>query len=137
MVFPLFDDNTDRRRQPVVNYVLIIINVLVFVFLQEFGKEDNRFTMAFSMVPEEIVTGEDVVGEREIHDSHGRRVGAIHHEQNPISVYLTLLTSLFMHGSIMHLLGNMLFLWIFGNNIEDRLGKIRFILFYLDRKSVV
>lgn len=131
MVFPLFDDNTDRRRQPVVNYVLIIINVVVFVFLQEFGKEGNWFTMAFSTVPQEIVTGEDFVGGHEVRDLRGQRVGEIQHEKNPISVYLTLLTSMFMHGSIMHLLGNMLFLWIFGDNVEDYLGALRYLAFYL------
>ncbi len=130
MVFPLFDDNSDRRRQPVVNYVLIIINVVVFVFLQEFGKENNRFTMAFSTVPEEIVTGKDLDAPVEIPVGHGKAV-TIHHEKNPISVYLTLLTSMFMHGSIMHLLGNMLFLWIFGDNVEDYLGPLRYLAFYL------
>lgn len=131
MVFPLFDDNSDRRRQPVVNYVLIIINVFVFVFLQEFGKENNWFTMAFSTVPAEIVTGEDTVGTVEIRNARGEVVGDIRHEKNPISVYLTLLTSMFMHGSIMHLLGNMLFLWIFGDNVEDYLGALRYLAFYL------
>ena len=52
-------------------------------------------------------------------------------EPTPISVYLTLLTSMFMHGGIAHLLGNMLFLWIFGDNIEDDLGHVRYLIFYL------
>ncbi|MBM4067654.1 MAG: rhomboid family intramembrane serine protease [Planctomycetes bacterium] len=130
MVFPLFDDNSDRLRQPVVNYVLIIINVFVFVFLQELGREDNRFTMAFSTVPEEIVTGTDIEGPIDIPVGRDKAV-TIQHEKTPVSVYLTLLTSMFMHGSIMHLLGNMLFLWIFGDNVEDYLGPLRYLAFYL------
>ena len=59
MVFPLYDDNSDRTTTPIVNYVLIAINILVFVFLQQLGNND-KFTYAFSTVPEEIVTGRDI-----------------------------------------------------------------------------
>ena len=130
MVLPLYDENEDRRTFPYVNYALIAINVLVFAFLQNFGTDD-WFTMAFSTIPEEIVTGKDLVGDVEVTDERGRVVDVIHHQKNPISVYITLLTSMFMHGSWMHLLGNMLFLWIFGDNVEDYLGHGRYIIFYL------
>ncbi|HEU0253271.1 MAG TPA: rhomboid family intramembrane serine protease, partial [Pyrinomonadaceae bacterium] len=91
MVFPLYDDNTDRGRTPFVNYALIAINVFVFVVLQRLGSNE-QFTYALSTVPYEIVTGRDVV------------------VPTPVPVYLTLLTSMFMHGGILHLAGNMLFL---------------------------
>lgn len=131
MVFPLYDDNTDRRRQPVVNYALIAINVFVFVVFQQMNPEHNWFTNAFSTVPEEIVTGHDIVGKIQIEDKQGHVLGEIRHEPTPISIYLTLLTSMFMHGSWIHLGGNMLFLWIFGDNVEDYLGPVRYLAFYL------
>ena len=59
MVFPLYDDNSDRTTTPIVNYVLIAINILVFVFLQQLGTNE-RFTYAFSTVPQEIVSGRDI-----------------------------------------------------------------------------
>jgi membrane associated rhomboid family serine protease len=115
-----------------VNYCLIIVNVLVFVFLQEFGAENNWFTAAFSVVPQEIVTGQDMEGKVQIvNPVTGQQVGEIHLAKTPGSVYLTLLVSMFMHGGLAHLLGNMLFLWIFGDNVEDYLGSLRYLCFYL------
>src|SRR5262245_44024061 len=107
MVFPIADDNTDRRTTPVVTYLFIVINVLVFVFLQGLGTND-RFTYAFSTVPKEILTGQDVVTEdRLVRDPVTRQqLDVPGLGPTPISVYLTLLTSMFMHGGIAHLLGN-------------------------------
>jgi membrane associated rhomboid family serine protease len=131
MVLPIGDDNTGRRSKPVVNYVLIAINILVFVFLQGLGSNE-RFTYAFSTVPQEIATGQDLVRTVVIRDPMSEQmVGQINLQPTPISVYLTLLTSMFMHGGIGHLLGNMLYLWIFGDNVEDDLGRIRYLTFYL------
>jgi len=131
MVMPLYDDNTGRRTFPYVNYALIAMNVLVFVVLQGMGTNE-RFTYAFSCVPEEIVTGRDVDHAVSLeHPVTGQEIGSIELQPTPLSVYLTLLTSMFMHGSIMHLLGNMLFLWIFGDNVEDDLGHVRYVIFYL------
>jgi len=132
MVMPLADDNSDRRIIPFVNYLLIAVNVLVFTILQGFG-ENDRFTYAFSAVPKEIVTGEDLVtADRHVEDPMtGREFTAPGLQPTPLTVYITLLTSIFMHGGIAHLLGNMLFLWIFGDNVEDVLGHVRYILFYL------
>src|SRR5262245_36858511 len=107
MVFPLSDDNSDRRTTPFVNYVLIGLNVFVFVLIQKMGA-DVKFTYAFSTVPQEIVTGKDVVtSDRVLRDpvTH-ERVVAPGLQETPISVYLTLLTSMFMHGGWMHLAGN-------------------------------
>ena len=132
MVFPIRDDNTGRTITPVVNYVLIAANVLVFVLFQGFGSNDNEFTYAFSTVPQEIVTGADIDRPVVVKDPlSGDTLGSIDLQPTPGSVYLTLLTSMFMHGGLMHLLGNLLFLWIFGDNLEDRLGHVRYLAFYL------
>jgi len=128
MVFPIGDDNTGRLRTPYVTYLLIAMNLLVFVFLQGAGTNE-RFTYAFSTVPQEIRTGEDVA--RQVPVEIGDQTATIPLQETPGSVYLTLLVSMFMHGSWMHLLGNMLFLWIFGDNIEDDLGHGRYTAFYI------
>ncbi len=111
-----------------VNYLLIAINILVFVFLQGFGRNE-KFTYAYSTVPQEIRTGQDV--DKPVVVEIGDQRARINLEPTPGSVYLTLLTSMFMHGGLMHLLGNMLFLWIFGDNLENALGRIRYLIFYL------
>ncbi len=132
MIFPISDDNSDRVTAPVVNYALIVINILVFVFLQGFGSND-RFTYAYSTVPYEIVTGRDVTTPDRVVEQPmtGQRVEVPGLQPTPISVYITLLTSMFMHGGFAHIFGNMLFLWIFGDNLEDRLGHVRYLVFYL------
>jgi membrane associated rhomboid family serine protease len=132
MVLPLYDDNSDRRITPIVNYFLIAVNVFVFVVLQEMGSDHNWFTQAFSTVPEEIVTGQAVEGVVDIvNPVTNVKVGEIVLQKPPVSVYFTLLTSMFMHGGWAHLLGNMLFLWIFGDNIEDYLGSLKYLFFYI------
>lgn len=135
MVFPIADDNSDRHNFPVVNVVLIVINFIVFVLFQGMGDENNSFTRAFSTVPQEIATGKDVVTQDEVRvfqTSQGPvRVKVPGLKPTPVPVYLTLLTSMFMHGGWMHLLGNMWFLWIFGDNIENDLGRVRYLAFYL------
>ena len=128
MIFPIGDDNTGRTRTPYVNYLLIALNVFVFVFFQGLGTNE-QFTYAFSTVPEEIRTGRDIAEPVPIRV--GNETEAIPLQPTPVSVYLTLITSMFMHGSLMHLLGNMLFLWIFGDNIEDDLSHGRYLAFYL------
>jgi membrane associated rhomboid family serine protease len=132
MVFPLYDDNSDRTTFPVVNYAIIAANILVFLFFQQLGTNSN-FTYAFSTVPLEIITGRDVVTASRIlvDPVTGQRLMLPGLEATPLSVYLTLFTSMFMHGGFAHIAGNMLFLWIFGDNIEDRLGHVRYIVFYL------
>src|SRR3990167_7236294 len=118
IIFPIGDDNSDRTSFPVVNVVLIAINVLVFVFLQDMGS-NTEFTFAFSTVPAEIIEGADLVTPDEtihVNTPEGpREVVLPGLQKTPIPVYLTLLTSMFMHGGIAHLLGNMWFLWVFGD----------------------
>jgi membrane associated rhomboid family serine protease len=132
MVFPLYDDNSDRQLTPFVNYALIALNIFVFVVLQGIGTNE-QFTYAFSTVPLEIITGHDITtAARQVIDPvTGQRFLIPGLGETPGSVYLTLFTSMFMHGSLVHLGGNMLFLWIFGDNIEDRLGHVRYLIFYL------
>jgi membrane associated rhomboid family serine protease len=132
MVFPLYDDNSDRTLTPIVNYVLIAINILVFVFLQQLGNNE-KFTYAFSTVPEEIVTGRDIRTEDRVREDAitGQQLLIPGLQRTPFSVYLTLIISMFMHGGIAHIAGNMLFLWIFGDNVEDRMGHLRYLVFYL------
>lgn len=132
MLFPIGDDNRDRTMTPVVNYLLIAANVLVFVFLQGLGTNET-FTYSFSTVPQEIVSGRDVVtSSRSVEDPlSGDRFTLPGLQPTPVPVYLTLLTSMFMHGGLAHLFGNMMFLWIFGDNIENALGRRRYLIFYL------
>lgn len=131
MIFPISDDNTDRTTAPIVNYILIAINLLVFVFLQQLGTND-RFTYAYSTVPQEIVTGRDIRSpDRIVKTVTGQEFLLPGLQPTPVSVYLTLITSMFMHGGIAHIFGNMLFLWIFGDNLEHSLGHFRYVIFYL------
>src|SRR5215467_10997516 len=132
MVLPLYDDNSDRTSAPIVNYALIAANIFVFVFLQQLGANE-RFTYEFSTVPLEIITGHDVVTQARVlvDPTTGQRLMVPGLGPTPISVYITLLTSMFLHGGIAHIAGNMWFLWIFGDNVEDALGHVRYLLFYL------
>jgi membrane associated rhomboid family serine protease len=114
-MLPLSDDPGPRRRLPVVNYALIATNILVFIAEQRYG---SCFQAAYSTVPYAI--------------THGRSLavsGCAYGEPTP--VYLTLLTSMFLHANLLHIGGNMLYLWIFGDNVEDRLGHVWYLIFYL------
>src|SRR5678816_4004841 len=102
-MFPIGDDDSGRRSVPIVTYVLIAINVLFF-FVELNG--GDPFIERWSVVP--------------------RRLTA-----NPGGDFITVFTSMFMHGGWVHLGGNMLYLWIFGDNVEDRFGHAKFLLFYL------
>jgi len=128
-MFPIGDDNSDRTSLPVVNYLFIGINILVFVLLQGLGSND-AFSYAFSLVPKEITEGIDLAGIQVVRDAFGN-TGEVRHYATPLPVYFNFLSSMFMHGDIMHIFGNMLFLWIFGDNLENLLGHIRFAAFYI------
>ncbi len=101
-MFPIGDDNTSRRTVPVVTYALIALNVLFF-FVELSGGE--AFIMKWAFVPARFLA-------------------------NPVADFLTLFTAMFMHAGWVHLGGNMLYLWIFGDNVEDRFGHIQFTVFY-------
>ncbi len=112
MFLPLKDDNPTSRI-PVFTLLLIAVNVGVF-FYQALSSQGLEFhVVRMGVIPYEL--------------THFTTLRGLPRLAPP----LTLLTSMFVHGSLFHLLGNMLYLWIFGNNIEDYLGKVRFVLFYL------
>ena len=127
-MFPIGDDNSDRTITPIVNYAFIGINVLVFVLLQQLGSNE-AFDYAFSLVPREITNGVDLAGPQII--QVGSEKARINHYSTPLPVYFNFLSSMFMHGSIMHILGNMMFLYVFGDNLENLLGHIRYAAFYI------
>ena len=131
-MFPIGDDNSDRTITPYVNYLIIAFNVIVFVFLQGFSG-DSAFTYSYSTVPGEILSGHDIVTDPEVFTDPGtgQRFAIPGLGPTLIPVYFTLITSMFMHGGIAHIAGNMLYLWIFGDNIENALGYRRYLLFYL------
>jgi membrane associated rhomboid family serine protease len=108
-MFPYKDDNPTRTF-PLVTICIIGLNIIVFVLQMLSGGDGRRIVFAYGAIPHNIVTLEST---------------------QPIHPLLTLFTSMFMHGGLFHIFGNMLYLWIFGNNIEDRLGHVRFIIFYL------
>jgi membrane associated rhomboid family serine protease len=130
-VIPLKDDNPTRRT-PIVTILLIAACTLLWFGVQNRGDVDtqNRFVYERAAIPCEVVTGEPVtVEEVETADCTRRDT------TDPIfpdkSVWLAIVTSMFLHGSLLHLGGNMLYLWVFGNNIEDHQGKVPYLLFYL------
>ena len=102
-MFPIGDDNSARKTVPIVTYALIAVNVLFFVFELMNG---DAFIEKWAFVPSRFLA-------------------------NPIGDFLTLFTSMFMHAGWLHLGGNMLYLWIFGDNVEDRFGHGKFLIFYL------
>ncbi len=132
MFIPLGDDNSDRKIQPIVNYSFIGLNLFVFFFLQGMGT-NLSFTYSLSTIPQEILTGVDIVTRDSVvtDQGSGERFLVPGLGVTPISVYLTLLISMFMHGGLMHLLGNMLYLHIFGDNLENLMGHVRYLIFYL------
>ncbi len=128
-MFPIGDDNSDRIRTPFVNYIFVGVNILVFLLLQQIGSNES-FTYAFSLVPQEVTSGIDLSGIQVVRDSMGN-TGEVPHYATPLPVYFNFLSSMFMHGDIMHIFGNMMFLFIFGDNLENLLGHVRYALFYI------
>ena len=140
MVIPVYDENPTRRR-PYVTWALIAVNVLVFLFspvvrapiigqpsTAQLCRQQGYF-LEYGAVPVELrhnkplpyTVGGDAGGDRcfRVAPDYAKRV------------WLSALTATFVHAGWLHLLGNMLFLWVFGNNVEDRLGRLAFLLFYL------
>lgn len=100
-----------RRHFPAFTVALIAANVLVFLYELSLGSGLPRFIYTYGMIPLEITTGQQLT-------------------PSPIPIYLTMFTAMFIHGGLLHLAGNMLFLWIFGDNVEDTLGHLLFIGLY-------
>ncbi len=102
-MMPLYDDNSLRKSTPIVTYVFIALNILIFLLELKLGEP---FIEKWSFVPSRFLA-------------------------NPWADSPTIFTSMFMHGGWMHLFGNMLYLWIFGDNVEDNFGKVNYTIFYL------
>ncbi len=130
-MFPISDENERGHGPAYVSLAFIAINVLVFLFLQGAGgsAEGARFTYGYSAVPYEITNQVDLTEDESI-TIEGQAV-PVPQEPGPSPIWLTLFTSMFMHGGWLHLGGNMLFLWIFGDNVEHRIGHGLYLVFYL------
>lgn len=108
-MFPFKDDNPTRNF-PLITIIFIAANIIIFILQVMLPADPRRIAFAYGAIPHFLLTFETV---------------------QPLHPLLTVITSMFMHGSLLHLGTNMLFLWIFGNNIEDELGYTKFIIFYL------
>jgi len=105
-MIPLYD-TVRSRKFPLINLVLIVSNILVFLYEQQLSSAQlERFIFTWALVPAHLI-------------------------RNPAAAWITIFTAMFLHGSWIHLLGNMWFLYIFGDNIEARLGGMRYLIFYL------
>jgi membrane associated rhomboid family serine protease len=130
-------DNIPTRRFPVLTVAIIAINIFVFVFLQHgghigFGAPNDNSLVRWGLIPYEVthpgkhcdlVAGGDIACEGQ--------PGVSGQASSQPNTWITFFTSMFMHGGLLHIAGNMLFLWIFGNNIEDSMSRWRFAFFYL------
>jgi membrane associated rhomboid family serine protease len=127
-MFPIGDENLSGRGLAWVTAGLIALNIAVFIFLQA-ASGDNPFTYGWSSVPLEITAGVDLTQAKPILIDGVQYL--VPQAPGPDPIYLTLLSSMFMHGSWLHLGGNMLFLWIFGDNVEHRAGPLLYLAVYL------
>jgi len=111
-VIPLRDSNPTERF-PLVTVLLIVVNGIVFLYELSLGEKGAQAMLgAFALVPARLASGNLPV-------------------PGTVPVGVTVLTSMFLHGGFLHVIGNMLYLWIFGNNVEDAMGRLRFAVFYL------
>lgn len=124
-MFPLYNDNPTLRRS-IITFLIVLVNIITWVGVQGLGTNPslNSSICFFGLIPGELL--------RHIHE--GTRVSLGGHQFFTISGtphWSTLITHMFMHGSWFHLIGNLWFLWVFGDNVEDVMGRIRFVFFYL------
>ncbi|NLJ45924.1 MAG: rhomboid family intramembrane serine protease [Treponema sp.] len=131
-MIPVGDDNSRNRRTPVATRLLLALNIAAFILLQQCGTDPN-LPRSLGAVPQELIQGRDIQTPDQVIRSPmtGRTYRIPGLLETPIWVYLTVLTSMFLHGSLSHILGNMLYLGIFGDNVEDRMGSLRFLFFYI------
>src|SRR5690606_35265363 len=127
MLFPISDDDRHLDGPAWVTIALVALNVVVFVFFQGLGANE-AFTYGWSVVPEEITTGTDLTGPVTV-GMAGQQV-TIPHAPGPVPIYLTILSAMFMHGGFGHIIGNLLYLWIFGDNAEHRFGHAVFLVLF-------
>jgi membrane associated rhomboid family serine protease len=131
-MIPIGDDSAGRRTAPGITWALIVLNIVVFAFFEGFGTNE-RFINTYSAVPMKVLTERDTVtrGRVVLDPSTGQRMLIPGLPHTPVPMWLTIFTSMFMHAGIAHIAGNMLYLFIFGRNVEGSLGHFRFLLFYL------
>jgi membrane associated rhomboid family serine protease len=122
-VIPIKDYAGPRRRLPWVTWGLIAVNVVVFLYEVSLGADAQAFMFAYSVVPVALTHG--------VPQTSLPGVPAHFPFHTPDPVYLTLITAMFLHAGWLHIGGNMLFLYIFGDNVEDRMGHIPYLVFYL------
>jgi membrane associated rhomboid family serine protease len=136
MLFPLFDLNP-HQRFPLFTLLIIAANVAVTVWMSAQPEaRQNQIAMEYGFVPARLSQAgkrQELVIPIRAMDERGRavQVGVAHLSTKPAEVYFTFVSTMFLHGGWLHLLMNMWMLWIFGNNIEDRLGHFVFVLFYM------
>lgn len=106
-------DNNPTETFPFITVSIIILNIAIYIYQLSLGHDYERFIFLMGAIPNKIINNSDVI------------------PMISLPAFLTIYSSMFLHGSLLHIIGNMLYLWIFGNNIEDVLGHIRFIFFYL------
>ncbi len=111
-MIPLYDE-LPTKRFPVMTVFLIFLNVVVFMYELSLGPHLEGFIASYGLIPYEITHFTDIPP------------ASLH------PIFLTIFTSMFLHGSLFHIFGNMLYFWIFGNNVEDVMGPFRFLIFYL------
>ena len=126
MLFPISDDDREVTSPAFVTYVIFALNVGMFLIQMS----NPSFTYGWSVIPKEITTGIDYVEPLQV-ELPDHQVVDVPQAPGPPIIYLTLFTAMFMHGGFGHIAGNMLYLWIFGNNVEHRFGHWWFLLFYL------
>ena len=129
-MIPFSDAEHTRHSFPVVNVALTSLNVLVFLyelslsgigFLE--GEKIRLFFLTWGLIPQELTGGEPFISV-----SAGARILSI---ETPLPTWTTIFSSMFIHGGFMHLIGNMMFLWVFGDNIEGGMGHLKYLGFYL------
>ncbi|GIV61816.1 MAG: hypothetical protein KatS3mg044_0682 [Rhodothermaceae bacterium] len=128
MLFPIGDDDRKLTRPAYVTTGLILTNLLVYFVFQQAGA-NMAFMYGWSVIPLEITTGIDLI--EPVAVQVGGALVQVPQAPGPSPIYLTILSAMFMHGGLMHLFSNLLYLWIFGDNVEHRFGGGVFLLFYL------
>ena len=127
-MIPLHDPDLRLHTRPYIIYALIAANVLVFLFQFLMPDLEKRaFILRFGLIPLEL-TGGVLFETVQFPTAQGTRLVDV---ASPVPTWATIFTSMFLHGGFLHIAGNMLFLWVFGDNIENRFGRWRFIAFYL------
>ena len=134
MVIPLRDDNPTRTK-PVLTIVIIAACLYIFALVQPHRpSEEIQFLAEHAAIPCEVVHAEPISNDLSEECDGQLRIPNLPDSQEPFphkNVFLAVVVSMFLHGSWLHVLGNMLFLWVFGNNVEDRLGPVGYSFFYL------